>query len=645
MIEIIQVINKRFNLFLSLCLIISMLLLSACADEVLSGNDNNNSILLVLSDNPANPFAGYLGEILNAEGFQGYHTADLDELTEVFLNDFHIVILTEMVVSNEQRIMLEDYVNNGGNLIGMRPDVSLYDLFGITGTGEDVSGGYIRIDTTSSVSAGLEDSTIKFHGSADTYTVSGSVITELYYDSTTASGFAAVALNEYGNGKTAVFSFNLGQSIVYMRQGDPERAKLPGMPISSDIAGSRLIDLMYVDSIDSFNDKTKINIQQADEKMRLLSRIIEYMSSMPLPRLWYFPDGADAVLIATGDSDMGGYDNINDLFNTVREFGGRASIYLYEGHGDYLGDISNIYLNNRTAPRRWISEGHELGIHFDNTASLSDLNPLPTEQRFLDWDTTQEVFEYDARFFHTFFPDAPPALSVRNHYVTWLMHDKEGNPEFAAQGILQYEHGFRMDYNAYHYSYPWQGGLGYQNGSGLPMRLATSFGEILDIYQSDTQLADEVWVSELFPVFKTLANQAIHEGKYAWLNTNLHPNRWQEFKPQAMQMFEYANVNSIPIWNGLDQYDFVSMRDRAAFSNVSWTGSTLSFSLDAQMHNFNDNTMGLTVMIPLMYDGLNLNILKKNGADIPYTIKSVKSIEYAFIVLEPCYYIFSAEYI
>ena len=143
---------------------------------------------------------------------------------------------------------------------------------------------------------------------------------------------------------------------------------------------------------------------------------------------------------------------------------------------------------------------------------------------------------------------------------------------------------------------------------------------------------------------KALVDQALHDGKYAWLVTNLHPNVWQKFKPQALQMFQYANTNNIPIWCGLDQYDFTSMRDRAGFSNVSWKDNTLSFSLDARMHNYNDNAQGLTVMIPLMYDGPELHELKKNGTDIPYTVKSVKSKSYAFVVIDPGLYTFNAKY-
>ena len=662
--------KRKLSFLLFICLLLSMLSTSACSEIVSSDSfavpDNlaapdsfalpdssalpddfvaTNPILVVVSDNPTNPFAAYIGEILNAEGFQGFSVKNINELTADIIAAFDVVILTEMSVTTEQHAILEGYVADGGSLIGMQPDESLHSLFGIINTDSAVESGYIRIDTTSPIGLGLESETLKFHGTAETYTVSGNILAYLYTDRDTASQFPAVAVNEYGNGRTAVFSFSLSQSIVFMRQGNPERAGLPGQSIHGN-AGSRPIDLMYVDGVDSFNDSNRIHIPQADEKMRFLSRIIEWMSPKPLPRLWYLPDGAQAVLVVTGDSDGGGYYNINDLFNTVRYYGGRASIYLIECQTHYrLRDMSSIIRYDENAVQRWTDEGHEIGIHFDNTEALIYTNPLPIEQRILDWDMTQEVFERDIEIFNYFFPDAPHPVSVRNHWLTWLTLDQNGNPEFAAQAIMQYNHGIRLDFNPYSGLFPWQGGLGFQNGSGLPMRLATSDGSILGIYQSDTQLADEVWREQLYSSFKTLANQAIYDGRYAWLNTNLHPLQWPTFKPQAISMFQHANFNNIPIWSGRDQYDFTSLRDRAFFSCVSWDDNTLSFTLVANEHNDNFNAQGLTVMIPLIHNDARLDGVTRNGVNVPYTIRTINEKQYAFVFVNPGEHLFSVNYI
>ena len=50
-------------------------------------------------------------------------------------------------------------------------------------------------------------------------------------------------------------------------------------------------------------DTNKIAIPQADEQQRLLVNLITHMESdkKPLPRFWYLPRGAKAVVLMSGD--------------------------------------------------------------------------------------------------------------------------------------------------------------------------------------------------------------------------------------------------------------------------------------------------------------------------------------------------------
>ena len=89
-------------------------------------------ILVVVSNSPSNAFGLYMCEILKAEGFNEFETGNINNLTDEYLQQFDIVILTEMPVTTAQSDMLKRYVNGGGNLVGLRPNASLYDVFGVS---------------------------------------------------------------------------------------------------------------------------------------------------------------------------------------------------------------------------------------------------------------------------------------------------------------------------------------------------------------------------------------------------------------------------------------------------------------------------------------------------------------------------------
>jgi len=59
-------------------------------------------LLVVVSAASTNPFGGYLGEILRAEGFNSFQTSDLADLTDPYLASFPFVLLAEMPLSDAQ---------------------------------------------------------------------------------------------------------------------------------------------------------------------------------------------------------------------------------------------------------------------------------------------------------------------------------------------------------------------------------------------------------------------------------------------------------------------------------------------------------------------------------------------------------------
>src|SRR5690606_31590667 len=133
---------------------------------------------------------------------------------------------------------------------------------------------------------------IQFQGTADLYTLNGAIsLATLYADANTATLHPAVTWNHVGTngGKAIAFTYDLGRSIVYTRQGNPlwsgQKRDGTSGPIRSD-------DMFYPDWV----DLNKVVIPQADEQQRLLANIIlrANMQRKPLPRFWYFPRGLKA---------------------------------------------------------------------------------------------------------------------------------------------------------------------------------------------------------------------------------------------------------------------------------------------------------------------------------------------------------------
>ncbi|MGZ4387003.1 MAG: DUF4082 domain-containing protein, partial [Gaiellaceae bacterium] len=268
-------------------------------------------ILVVRSS--ADGFGDYLAEILRTEGLNEFATTDLSNLSAAKLAGYQVVILGHAALSDAQVSTLTTWVEGGGKLVAMRPDAKLAALLGLTSIGGTLTDGYLRVDTSSSPGAGITAATMQFHGSADRYATDADTraVATLYSDATTATTSPAVTLRSVGSsgGQAAAFAYDLARSVVYTHQGNPawagqerDNAVDQGTPtIRSD-------DLFFGGSQPDYVDLDKVAIPQADEQQRLLANLVTDMDSgsMPLPRLWYFPDGLKAAIVMTGDAHPNG---------------------------------------------------------------------------------------------------------------------------------------------------------------------------------------------------------------------------------------------------------------------------------------------------------------------------------------------------
>ena len=257
-----------------------------------------NPVLVVTSTTAANPFGNYLGEVLRAEGFNTYQTADLADVTGPYLASFGLVVLTEVPLTAPQATMFAAYVTGGGQLIAMRPDAQLAPTLGLTRVvGGSTNNGYMLPSPTHPAAVGIAQQTMQIHGVADHYTLSGATsLAALYGTATTPTAFPAVTLRQSGSGWAAAFTYDLARSVAYTRQGNPATA-------GTDQDGDGVVR-----TVDGFMggwlNVDKSQIPQADEQQRLLANLIVHLGqqAIPLPRLWYFPAPAHkSVAVVTGD--------------------------------------------------------------------------------------------------------------------------------------------------------------------------------------------------------------------------------------------------------------------------------------------------------------------------------------------------------
>ena len=589
----------------------------------------NSPVLLVVDPGYAtNPFGNYLGEILKTEGFVAHETAAPAQVDLPYLRRFPIVILAEMAPDGGRREMLRQYVSGGGRLLAMRPDPSLAELFGLRHLRprEEMLLQYIGVEPTSEIGRGIEPSSLQYHGVADEYEVRGAaVVAWLYDDEATPSCHPAVVWSRYGEGQAVAFTYDLARSVAFMRQGNPAWACGPEACEDGDgIEGIRPIDSFLRQSGESWVNPAKIPIPQADEQQRLLANCLMELSQdvMPIPRLWYLPEGKSSVLVMTGDGDDVGFEAFDEVMRTVEEYGGHFSAYLLGLEGD----------PSRAQVDDWVGRGHEVACH---------VIPFGEEARPTKAGMEAAYESFTSRFRSLFGRD--PGPSIRHHWLIW--YGWAETPEIAQR------HGVRVDFNYYH-GRQWRlpGGRwvqGYFTGSGLPQRFVKEDGRLLDVFQVLTPWADEtqlykqqLGVDGATRVVREMLQAA--EARYPTVFVaNFHPGgfRRRNTEPWARNMMQEAVNRGIPIWSGEELHRFIAARDAARLSDLTWDGARLGFDLRSDRP-----CDSLTLMFPARFGGGRLLAVACDGATAGFMVETVAGREYAFTVALGGSHRFTAQY-
>jgi hypothetical protein len=566
--------------------------------------------VLVVAD-PGDPFGRYNAEILRAEGLNEFAVTDKANLSAATLGAYQVVVLAHTTsLSAAQVTTLNDWVQGGGNLIAMRPDKQLAGLLGLADAGGTLANGYVKVDTGSGPGAGIAAATMQFHGTADRYALNGATsIASLYSNATTATANPAVTLRSVGTrgGQAAAFTYDLAQSVVYTRQGNPDwdAQDRDGLaPIRSNdlfFGGAGQADWVNLD---------KVEIPQADEQQRLLANLITQMNldRAPLPRFWYLPSDKKAAVVLTGD-DHGNGGTIGQ-FNTYQSASPsgcsvadwacvRSTSYVYPG----TPLTNNQVVNYQNA-------GFEIALHPHITGSANDCNNFASAAS-LDADFTSQLQAFAAPW-----PGVAQPVTSRTHCIVYS--------DWSTEPSVEASHGIRLDTNYYYWPDTWvQDRPGFFTGSGFPMRFATKTGSLIDVYQAATQLTDES--GQTIPTeIKALLDKALGaEGYYGVITANMHTD--EDDSPGADAIVAEATSRGVPVISAKQLLTWIDGREGSSFQSVAYSANKLTFTVSPGA-----GARNLRAMVPTHTTKGSLISLTRAGSSVPTTVRTVKGIEYAF---------------
>ena len=597
------------SLAFALCCVI-LCLLTSCSHE----RATRTVLVLATSDH----FGLFTGEILRTEGFNHFTLDSISgkSLSEQFLRGFDIVILAQTDLTDAHAQTLTQFVREGGHLVAFKPDTRLAEVFGLKSIKPSEEEGYIAIVDDTAIGKGLIRDPLKNHAGTDVYEPETATVVAWFYSSRTqTAGRPAVVVNTFGKGRAMAFAYNLPESIVRTRQGNPESAGQE----KDGILGIRAMDLFT----DGFVDTTQNTLNPADEQMRLLSHGIEHMSSKPMPRFWYFPDSLKCVVTLNNDGEDSKEEEFLKQFNDVAARGASMTLYVKEPQ-----------LISPERVRSWRNDGFEISGHPDDTRQAT--HP--------DWNTMDSVYGVLGERLRTMY-NVPSMKTITNHWFVWVGSNADGTINFAAQAEIESLHGVELDCNYAHYDNGSPQGhflgamgsnQGNYTGTGLTMKFANSSGKILNIYQQLNNVYDQQYMEHddkdgYFNAFRGLMDRSLHDEVYSSISVRAHNNEYFFSEVPLMKMLDYAKDHNIPVWNEVTWLAFLQAKDEATFDDIQWSGDVLKFTVQSSK----SFQRSLSVLVPAMADGKRAGTLSLDGVRQTLNVVSIKGFDYARILVKP----------
>jgi hypothetical protein len=112
-------------------------------------------------------------------------------------------------------------------------------------------------------------------------------------------------------------------------------------------------------------------------------------------------------------------------------------------------------------------------------------------------------------------------------------------------------------------------------------------------------------------------------GYYGAFGTNIHTD-YAAPNVNDEAIVASAQARGVPIISYKQLLDWVDGRNSSTIRSLSWTGGTLTFNTSVGA-----GANGLQTMLPMQGPAGTLTALTSSGSAVPYTVQTIKGIQYA----------------
>ncbi len=566
-------------------------------------------ILLVTDkDNTANPFNGYLAEIMRAEGLVEFQQVELSALMSSTDPAAYLARSTRVVLaqatSTPPRSNGSATTSTAGGTSSpcdptrtrrpVRPDVrqrapeQLLEYFGV--------------DTTQGPGTGITATSLQYHGEADNYTLNGADLTrEALRHIDTASNRPATSIANAGQGRAAAFTFDLAKSIVLTRQGNPAWKDQDGGD------GPRRLPARG-----PLREFGRPGVPVADAHAHPASRRGAALLRQPRAQHARLSHAAHVVPARQAhvahrqhgrQRDLG-ESQLAPVINDANSYGGTFTSFLRE---------SAIEGTSVATEAAWNAAGNGQSVHGYGDRTLAGMTAS----------YAAIVAEFEAKFVHA-------ARTARNHTIAWT-----GWSDMAA---IEAANGVELDTNYYHYM-NWLLGYG-DNAKRLVHRQRAApevqrrAGQrVADLpgahgvarrmvrrqpLQRPGQLRHhEVDARRLGQRLLLRVRANIHHIRYNGVDAITHD--W------ANMLWAYARDHGIPMWSAEKLADFVEAATPRSSQRRLERHQPHVRLLD------DEGGQPLTIMVPAEQGSSQLLSVHVGGAPASFTEKTIKGRKYAMV--------------
>ena len=551
--------------------------------------------VLLRSSQPENTYGRFVVEILQTEGLNGFDLVDLDASPMPAFQANDLVVLTRCFLRNVEMDALIEAVNRGAALLCLQPQWTFARRLGWKPKKKVVHDGWVRIrpgypGSGTPIQTHVPIALYEHDGPGDDV----EVIVDAVAGDWTDVGCPAVAHQRMGDGRVALFFYDLPKAVARIRFGDPELASL--------LTSGRWDFLHAPDLFDGYVDERVNHLPQADFHGQLLAKVLTDLSAYPLVRLWYYPDADHrAAAVFHSDDDLSKPQEFQQLSDAVLRRGGKITFYL----------MQNTLLDPK-AVAELRGKGHTFAPH---------VNPCKARDEWY-FDVPRLIAEETESFQRRFGPCSP---SIQCHYAPW-------------QGYMIWVKDFMK--SGYRMLVPYASAPPpllnkYMCGSGRPIKFFDLDGTLYDCRQQPLVTYDDASLKDrmgrdykvLIEEFARLLNDCLTRHHTA-MSLSSHAVSFVDYsKPFFEGCLDLLARDNVPIYNGDQWTQFLDRRQAVNVAQeIASDGRVLC--------TVSDLTGSVTLMVPCKRSGGAGPTIRVDGRPVKGPVLRRLEEDYCFVPLE-----------